>query len=240
MYFEIYGSQDLRKQIPEGTLVFPRTRYKRKMVWNTHVQARRRVEPISRNDDDYSQRKRTRRISSNKCVGSRILQKQERWKIIDSLQRWFNDRRAVISHNHFRQPAECLRSNRGLEWRIGSANLWSCIFQHRETCSAYEWTVGLFTFTFKSCRLSRNRLRSTFRHRETCSAVIASDSKIFQRTYKVFQTCESTGFMRNLSQTVFRDGPWPGWWIWRRCWGCRWYTPPRDDDYSVPVGWIRG
>ena len=38
-------------------------------------------------DDASSPRKRTSRISSNKSVGPRILEKQERWNVIDSLSR---------------------------------------------------------------------------------------------------------------------------------------------------------
>ena len=69
---------------PRGTLVTLRTRNRRKVVWDPHVQARRSVQPLSRNDDAYSRRRRTFRISSNKCFGPRILEKQERWKVITS------------------------------------------------------------------------------------------------------------------------------------------------------------
>ena len=60
-------------------------------VWNLHVQARRSVEPLSRNDDAYPWRKRTPRVSSNKCVGSSILEKQERWKIVDHFDHFSGD-----------------------------------------------------------------------------------------------------------------------------------------------------
>ena len=36
---------------------------------------------------------------------------------------------------------------------------------------------------------------------------------------RVIQTCETVGFVRkDLSWTMFRDNPWPGRWMWRRCW----------------------
>ena len=45
----------------------------------------------------------------------------------------------------------------------------------------------------------------------------------------------------SFSWTMLQSDPWSWWWIWRESWSMpRVCTPPRDDDYSVPVGWIRG
>ena len=90
-----------------------------------------------------------------------FLKKQERWKAVGSLQWWIVECRVVASHNHFRQPAQYLRRNLGLVWRIGSANLWWCVFQHGVIRSRNEWTVGLLTLTWSLVcyneRLSQQR-----------------------------------------------------------------------------------
>ena len=85
-----------------------------------HLQAKRFVEQLCGNDDASSQRKRTPDTPSNKCVGPRIFENHRRWKIIDSLRRWFRDSRVVVSHHHFGQPAQCVRSSIGLMRRTCS------------------------------------------------------------------------------------------------------------------------
>ena len=62
---------------------------------------------------------------------------------IDSLQGWFDDSRVVDSHNNFRQPAQCPRSNFGLVRRTSSADLRSFVFQYGETRGDNEWRVGV-------------------------------------------------------------------------------------------------
>ena len=46
-------------RFPERSLVIPRTRNRRTMVWNAHLQAKRFVEPLCRNDGASSPRKWT-------------------------------------------------------------------------------------------------------------------------------------------------------------------------------------
>ena len=96
-----------------------------KKNWNAHLQAKQFVEPLYRYDNASSRRKWTSHLSSNLCVGPRIIEKQERRKVIESPQRWHVDRRVAISHNHFREPARCPRSDLGLARRIGSADPFS-------------------------------------------------------------------------------------------------------------------
>ena len=69
--------QAYAKKFPEKTLVIPRTRNRRTMVWNAHLQAKRCVEPLCRNDDASSPRKWTSYSSSNTRVRPRIFEKAE-------------------------------------------------------------------------------------------------------------------------------------------------------------------
>ena len=65
-------------RFPEGTLVCPRTSTRRDVAWNAHLQARRFVEPICRDDNASCRRMRTPSMSSNKCVAPRIFEKHEK------------------------------------------------------------------------------------------------------------------------------------------------------------------
>ena len=163
------------------------------MVWNAHPQARRFVEQFCGDDDASSQRKWTSYISSNKCVRPRILQKQRRRrrKIIDSLQQWFDDSRVVVSHDHFRQSAQCLRTNIGLVRRTCSADLRSFVLQFGETCGEYEWRVGVSYLSQRHVNLNE----SSF---DQCSGT----NKRFENLpedIRVSKAGDDAGFMRKIS-----------------------------------------
>ena len=87
------------KRFPLGTLVFLRSRRRRKLVWNAQLQTWRTV------DIDYGrcrgrklQRQWTFGILSYRCVGSEFLE-QGRWTRYDSHQRWTFERRSFVSHD---------------------------------------------------------------------------------------------------------------------------------------------
>ena len=61
-------------------------------------------------------------IQRNKCVVPRSLEKQRRWKIVDTLQWWSGDCRVVVSHHYFRQSAQYLWSSSGLVWKNWSGD----------------------------------------------------------------------------------------------------------------------
>ena len=98
--FELYINQGLRTQIHNGTLVFLWTRNRKEETY-----------------DAYPRRKRTSRISSNKCVGPRILEKTDMWRVIDSLQRICRMQSCC-----FAQPVPSTRSVSTEQLRIGVEN----------------------------------------------------------------------------------------------------------------------
>ena len=76
----------------EGTMVILRTRDRRKLLWDAHLQARRFVEPLCRDDNASSSRKSTLYLSSNKCAGRKVIDSQQ-WGLVD--------RRVVVSHSDY-------------------------------------------------------------------------------------------------------------------------------------------
>ena len=92
--------------------------------------------------DDDASLKRASQNQWNKCIGPRTCFWKGEEHIV-ALQRCFDDSRVVDSHYHFRQPAQCPRSNFGLVRRASSADLRSFVFQYSETRGDYEWRVGV-------------------------------------------------------------------------------------------------
>ena len=110
MLFEFWRGENFRKKISAGTLVFLRSRRRRKLVWNAQLQTWRTV------DTDYGrcrgrklQRQWTFGILSYRCVGSELLE-QGRWTRYDSHQRWTFERRSFVSHT-FIKSSQYLRNS---------------------------------------------------------------------------------------------------------------------------------
>ena len=76
----------------------------KKMARAARLQTWRTVESHRRCHGIRFRRQRTSNFPSIQCVGSRIL-KNEMWKMLNSLQRWFVECRAFISHNESSPPS---------------------------------------------------------------------------------------------------------------------------------------
>ena len=60
----------------------------KKIGKDAHLQTKLFVEPCCPPNDGQSRRERTSYIPRNKCFAPRIVEKQRKWKHIDTLQRW--------------------------------------------------------------------------------------------------------------------------------------------------------
>ena len=135
---------------------------------------------------------------------------------IDSLHRGSYDSRVVVSHNHFRQPAQCLRSDVGLARNsfASSENPVSNMNDESE-CRISARVVSLVTNPpSTNVPIQGNLLRSHDQRFET----LPEDMRVIE-----------------ASQTFhdFDDG-------FGSAGSCREYKLPRSDELSTPKGLIRG
>ena len=174
-------SNSLEVKRTQRTLVIRRTRNRRKVEWNAHQQAKRFLERFCRDEEASSHRKCTSKTSSKNRVRPRIFEKQRRRKIIDSQQRWFDDSRVVVSHDHFRQSAQCLRR----QYRIVAQNSFRRSQIIRFPVRGDPWRIWMTSRSPEShptsCQSQWIHLRSMFRYRETCCEVKTKGSRHFQR-----------------------------------------------------------
>ena len=106
------------KKISSRTLVIPRTWIRKEVVFYLHWQTTRRMGQSRWFDDDQIQRKRTPSFPSHDSIVLRNVQKQRRWKIINTLLcRWRYDWNC-FSHNYFCESAQYLRSSLRFVWWI--------------------------------------------------------------------------------------------------------------------------
>ena len=111
MLFEFWRGENFRKKISAGTLVFLRSRRRRKLVWNAQLQTWRTVDTnYGRCRGRKLQRQWTFGILSYRCVGSELLE-QGRWTRYDSHQRWTFERRSFVSHTSFSKSSQYLRNS---------------------------------------------------------------------------------------------------------------------------------
>ena len=143
------------------------------------------------------------------CFGPRIFEKQERRTVIGSLHLCFVGCRVVISHNHFRQPAKCLRSDLGLVERAQqisdhsfSSTAKPVANMNKESdCRLSPDVVSIFTneFTFDQRSGTGNFLRS-HNHR---FEMLPEDMQVIKSSHRNRLIYEKKDFSWN----IFRENP---------------------------------
>ena len=180
---------DFRRDI--GHFFGPRTEEK---LYGTRT--KRFVEHICRDDNASFPRNWTSYPSSNRCVGPRIFEKQERRNVIDSPHRWLVDRRVF-----FRTVVSVRRTC--------SANLWSFVFQHWETLGEYECRLSPDVVSISTNPPSTNEPAQG-----TCCEFMTKNSKRFQRKYECLKLAKPLVLWERF---LLDNVSWHGWWIWG-CW----------------------
>ena len=95
-----------------------------------------------------------------------------------------SDGRAVVSHNHVRQQAHCLRSSSGLVWRTCSAYCRSFFNWCGESCSQGEERLTICSLALQCVNFDNFSFLSMFLPWEFGAVRQRKDSKTFQKTFE--------------------------------------------------------
>ena len=106
------------KRFPFGSLVSSRIRFRNEMECDRLSHAWRSFEQSCRTHDAEPQWKWSTDISCHQRIGPRSIEKQRRWKIIQSLLRGWSNHWDNFTHCYFCQSAQYLRGCPRFVWRI--------------------------------------------------------------------------------------------------------------------------
>ena len=199
---------ELCKNIFTRKMVLPRIWIRKQVVFYSWKQTTRTMGQSRRADDDQIRRKQTPSLPIHNSIISRTAQKQNWWKIVNTLLRWWRNDWNCFSHNYFCLSAQYLRSSLRFVWRM---QILPC--ENRETCfgvtiwpivCAHKCDENIYTFDQWSCASPRTSGQ-------------AVTTKIVWLNFVMMQDC----WQRLMSDSTA--------WV-----TCRGYTLPRDEKIIWP------
>ena len=118
MFGKCINCRLLCKKIPFGSLVSSRIRFRNEMECDRHSHSWRSLEQSCRTHDAEPQWKWSTDISCHQRIGPRSIEKQRRWKIIQSLLRGWSNHWDNFTHCCFCESAQYSRGCPRFVWRI--------------------------------------------------------------------------------------------------------------------------